>query len=709
MATNQHKKRASSIELNAYIATCYFLTGYFCSLLAVPPGFVTAVWIPAGIALGATLVYGPRILPAIFLGAFAINAYSQVPINVSLFTGMGAVLQAYIIAHAIIHWAKIDLAEYQIKHILLFALLAGPLGCLINTSFSSLALILSHTTPVNHILPIWITWWIGDSIGALTITPMFLILFANPRKIWKPRIVPILLPLSVCFLIAILLASLVRIFAEDHQRWEAYFVLMSGQLFCILMNIILSIIYGQRSLIEREVGFKTSALQQAMLDLEKMAHFDSLTDIPNRRSFLKHLSATIARSSRNETLMATCLIDLDNFKQINDALGHPHGDELLKTIPKIFYPMLRENDYFARLGGDEFGLILEDIQSASDVTTIIERLVNKLSQPLNIFNSEINTSFSVGIALYPSAGTTAEELIKNADIAMYRAKRSGKDTYQFFNEEINRQIKRLQTINSHMKNALNNNEFYLHYEPQFDTITQNFIGAEALLRWNSPALGEVSPSEFIQIAEDNNQIREIGEWALRRACQDFKEMISTLRRPITLSINISSKQLEDDNFLVLIPQLSEEFNLINNPLQLEITESSLLKNPDHTIQILHKLQPFGVRFALDDFGTSYFSMLHLKSMPISAIKIGPHLIQNILNNKNDFEIVNATIGLSKALGYSSIAEGIETEELYNCLRQAGCDFIQGHYLARTGDSQELMEAHDQFKKEEKCKTILPQS
>lgn len=694
------------INRNVFITGLYLITAYLCLFLAVPPSFASAVWIPAGIALGATFVYGVRILPAIFIGAFLTNiyvdthiaqhAFSSTTLLVSTFVGVGAALQAGITWFVITKWAKIDPSEYRIQHILLLAALAGPIGCLINTSFSNTAILLLGHAPDSGFLQSWLIWWVGDSIGALTITPMFLILLAKPREIWKPRIVPILLPMLICFLIAILLASFVRFFTETNQQLESYFVLMSGQLFCILMNIILSIIYGQKSLIQHEVTEKTAALQQAMLDLEKMAHFDSLTDIPNRRSFQKYLSSAIARSSRNHSLMAVCLLDLDDFKQINDSWGHQHGDALLQMIPRVLAPALRESDYIARLGGDEFGLILEDVHSAAQVSHIIERLVEKLNKPIEIFQKNLNISLSIGIALYPNVGTTPDELLKHADIAMYRAKRGGKSTYQFFNEELNRQTKRLHLLNLEMESALENGEFYLHYAPQFNIQSQCFSGAEALIRWKNPTLGEISPSEFIPVAEENNRICLIGEWAIKKACEDFKKIRVEGNSNLNLSLNISLKQLENDNFPDSMSQLSKQYNLKENPISLEITESALLKNPDQIIQTLHKLKPYGVQFTLDDFGTSYSSMLYLKSMPISAIKIGRDFIQNILTNKNDLEIVNATISLSKALGYTTIAEGVDTQEQFDFLTEAGCDIIQGHFLAHAGPIHELVERSEKF-------------
>jgi diguanylate cyclase (GGDEF)-like protein len=706
MPINRNIEVGFFIPLNLLIAILYVATGYFCLFLAVPPTYATAVWIPAGIALGAILVYGPGILPGIFIGAYCINLYTDIVLahhtwsfvsgSFATIAATGVTLQAWVGWVLITRRAKVDPAAYEVKDILLFAILAGPVSCLINATFTNTALILLNSAPLADTLKSWVTWWAGDSIGALTITPMFLILFAQPRIIWKPRTIPILLPLGACFIIAIILASLVRFFEEESQQWEAYFVLMSGLLFCILMNIILSIIYGQKSLVEHVVTETTASLKKAMLDLEKMAHFDPLTDMPNRRSFLENLSLAIARASRNNTLMAVCIIDLDDFKQINDRLGHPHGDALLKKIPALFAPALRKTDFVARLGGDEFGLILENVHSPMYVQTIVARLTENLTQSIKILNTEVNTSLSVGIAMFPHTGNTAEILIKHADIAMYRAKQSGKSTYQFFNEQINRQITRLQAIDTQMHRALENHEFHLFYQPQFDAKSRQLIGAEALLRWENGVLGEVHPTEFIPVAEENNMIKIIGEWVLRKACEDFKRLQSAMKKKITLSVNISIKQLENDSLFDLISQLSEEYHFHKNPITLEITESSLLKNPDQTIQLLHRMQPYGVQFALDDFGTGYSSMLYLKSMPISIIKIDQRFIQNVLINKNDLEIVNATISLAKALRYQTVAEGVETKEQYEYLVDAGCDIIQGHYFAKAMSIEELTTTIEQL-------------
>lgn len=699
----QYDTRARNLPLlNILIAILYIASAYFCLFLAVPPTYASAVWIPAGIALGAILVYGPSILPAIFFSAFCVELYNDLELAKHVFSinslsfaaiaATGASLQAWTGWLLITRRLKVDPAGYQIKDILLFAALAGPISCLINASFSNLALALLNHLSIEDLLRSWATWWVGDSIGALIITPMFLILFGEPRVIWKPRAIPILLPLAFCFAIALILGGLVRFFEHEDRQWQAYFVLLSGLLFCILVNIILSIIYGQKTLIEHEVNKKTAALQEAMQDLDKMAHFDSLTEMPNRRSFMDALSHAIARASRNRTLLAVCLIDLDNFKRINDTLGHAHGDALLKKIPSLFAPLLRKTDYVARLGGDEFGVILENVHSAAHVGNIIGRLTEELNSSNFILNAEVNTSISVGIAMYPNTGNTPDLLMQHADIAMYRAKRSGKSTYQFFNEDLNRQITRLNTIDVQMLHALERQEFHLVYQPQFHAKDRRLFGAEALLRWENPVLGSISPSEFIPIAEENHLIRPIGEWVLRKACEDFKSIQAHRDEKINLSVNVSIDQLENDDLLPLITELSKEFNFSENPITLEITESALLKNPNQTIQLMHRMQPQGVQFALDDFGTGYSSMLYLKSMPISTIKIDQRFIQNALINKNDLEIVNATIGLSKALGYQTVAEGVESPEQFDYLVQAGCDIIQGHYLAkalRLGDFHAL--------------------
>lgn len=673
---------------NLFVGSLYFITGYFCLFLATSPSWATPVWAPAGIALGAYLVYGARILPAIYVGAFLIGLYTQNPPFIAVWTSIGAVFQAFGTGK-LIQWAKIDLSTYRLKYILLFALLSGPIGCLINTSITNAMIFFLGEMPSNLLFQNVLTWWVGDSIGVLTITPMFLILFAKPREIWRLRITPILLPMSVCFFIAVVLGSFVLGFVQDHKRWEAYFVLLSGQLFCILMNVILSIIYGQKSLIEHEVQEKTAALQRVMEDLEKMAHLDSLTNIPNRRSFFNRLQEAIARSRRTASLMATCLIDLDNFKEINDTLGHDYGDALLKMLPKIFSPLMRETDYIARLGGDEFGLILENIHSAAEVNTILNRIAEELNRkPLVIFNTEIYLTLSIGIALHPNAGTDAQELLKNADVAMYRAKKSGKNAHQFYNEEINQQIKRQQKIRNEMKNALSNQEFYLNYQPQFHTKTKSLAGAEAFLGWNNQALGEVAASEFIPNAEENKQIIEIGEWAIKQACADFKKAKANSGNKLKLSMQISMKLIEDDNFYNFISQLNERYNLKENRVIFEIMESNFSKNTDKTIQILHRIQSQGIEFALKNFGIDSCSLLLLKSLPLSEIKISPFFIREILHNKNDFEIVKATIGLSQTLGYTSVAEGVETEEQYQCLVQLGCDLVQGRYLTQEVHSKE---------------------
>ena len=423
-------------------------------------------------------------------------------------------------------------------------------------------------------------------------------------------------------------------------------------------------------------------LKQSEKHLELMAHFDSLTMLPNRMSFINQLPKAISRAKKFRQQLAVFFIDMDNFKQVNDNLGHLAGDALLKLAAGYMKKSI--NDCFiARLGGDEFAVILEGIDEFSEIVSIAQRCVDVFKEPVHVGDHEVKTSVSLGIATYPFAGHTPDELIMHADMAMYYAKDKGKDKYQFFNEAINTQVTHKHALSSNLIRAVQDNELSVVFQPQYDFKAEKLIGVEALLRWSNKELGVVSPSDFIKIAEESKLIMKVGEWTLRRACELFSNMVINKKlNDLSLSVNISIKQFTSVGFSSLIKQVIYEYKLQPGVLILELTESALLEVSQQTVKTISELQSFGVNLALDDFGAGYSSLRYLQTLPVTLIKIDRSFICNIQKNPNEAAIVKMIISLANALDINVIAEGVETKEQINIIRALGCDLIQGFCISK---------------------------
>lgn len=915
----------SNLAIILVVTALYVFTGYEGLYFATPPGYATAIWIPSGIALGAVLVWGLRILPGVFLGSLITNFYITIhfgdipvilmPAVIGILIAIGATLQAlagwYIIKRSVgLHNSLIHPND-----ILLFSLVSGPLSCLVNATWSNTTLLILGVLPAKNYLLSWGTWWIGDSMGVLIFTPLFLILFAKPKSIWRQRILPILLPLCVGFAAIVatciivqsnevsriqsafsqmvsnallqlqneLMSKKVKQQMNSHQlyhyinyafqnkeeyysikitdvshpnniqpiytftnyqlsaankryyiqfnkkitinnrqwvistipsiiyinaefSWQLWSVLISGFLFCVLINIFLFIAYGQKYLSQIWMKEKNSALKNAesknllilnaagegiygidndgcatfinpaaakMLgfkesefigkyahklihhshvdgsvytykkcpiyaairhdktqhitneifwrkdgsyfwveytstplknnnqtngavvvftdiserreiefELQRMAKFDDLTSLPNRASFLEELTMVVNKVKKEPQIVAVAFIDIDNFKQINDNLGHSVGDKTLKIIADLLKSQLDNVGYLSRIGGDEFAVILEKVKSEDEIKAIFDRITDMLNTSIKIHEVEIKISLSIGVAVYPIAGKNAEELIMNADIAMYHAKESGKGIYIFYDEEISKRVKRRNQIDMQLRHALARNEFTLDYQMQVDIQTMECFGIESLLRWNNVELGQVAPSEFIPIAEANGLIQQIGEWVLTKSCLDYQKILSQFRKKdLILSINISVVQLENVNFLKMLEKILTETQMSNDHLLLEITETVLMHNPEYILKMMAQIKTMGIHFALDDFGVSYSSMQYLKKLPVSLIKIDHGFVREMEINSNDAKIVNAIIQLSHALGINTIAEGVENTKQFQILKEMGCEYMQGYYFA----------------------------
>ncbi|MDX8390840.1 MAG: EAL domain-containing protein [Mariprofundaceae bacterium] len=413
-----------------------------------------------------------------------------------------------------------------------------------------------------------------------------------------------------------------------------------------------------------------------------LAHYDSLTKLPNRSLFHERLKTELANSHRRDTIFAVLFMDLDHFKNINDTLGHDVGDELLKEVAGRLLQCTRDNDLISRQGGDEFTGILVDLTHPEDAAVVAEKMIQTLSQPINIGSHELFITSSIGISIYPNDGETLETLIKHADSAMYQAKECGRNNYQFFTKGLHQASKRRFELETHLRKALENDEFEVYYQPQVDARHSCIVGMESLLRWHSPELGEVSPFEFIPVAEETGLIVPIGTWVLRTACAQCKKWTDSGYPPLLIAVNLSSRQFREPNFINMLIEVVCETKLSPLQLELELTESIIMKDDEETNHRLQEISECGFQLSIDDFGTGYSSMSYLKRFPLDKLKIDKSFVDHVTTDSDDEAIVTAMINLAHSLKLNVIAEGVETKEQLEWLAQHDCDNIQGYYFSK---------------------------
>lgn len=416
--------------------------------------------------------------------------------------------------------------------------------------------------------------------------------------------------------------------------------------------------------------------------IHHLATHDALTGLPNRTMFSHLLSTAIPAAQRSKSNIAVLFIDLDRFKFINDTLGHDAGDKLLKEVATRFKKALRASDVVARLGGDEFVVLVPEVRDEAHAAKVARKVLDASIKPFILGGRECRVTASVGISMFPRDGNDEHWLMKNADIAMYYAKSEGKNNYQFYSADIRSQsIERL-VMENNLRYALERNELTLHYQAKRDLGTGVITGVEALLRWDNDELGSVSPGQFVPVAEETGMIIEIGKWVLRTACEQNMAWQSMGLPPIRMAVNLSVRQFADENLLKDIVAILEETGMDPHLLELEITEGMVIQHPDHALKLLSAIKQLGVRLAIDDFGTGYSSLGQLKNYPIDTLKVDRSFIRDIANNPGDKAITEAIIAMGKTLSLTVVAEGVETVEQENFLREHACDEMQGFYFSK---------------------------
>ncbi len=440
------------------------------------------------------------------------------------------------------------------------------------------------------------------------------------------------------------------------------------------------VVFNSRDVTDRKV------IQQR---IQHLAYHDNLTGLPNRSLLQDRLAHAIARAERSRRKVAVLFIDLDNFKNINDTLGHDVGDELLRQVARRLSDCVRIEDTIARQGGDEFIVLLDSLEDGRAASLVAQKVLNALRQPFPLGATEQHVSGSVGIAVYPEDGRDAQTLMKNADTAMFHGKSLGKNTYQYFTSQMNIAVKRRMTLESALRRAVMQKDFVLHYQPQINLETGEVIAVEALVRWKTEDSGTVMPGDFIPLAEETGLINEIGEWVLREGCRQAKEWQDQGLAPRRMAVNLSARQFTDRGFLDMVTRVLADTRLDPASLELEITESQVMRQTEGVITLLNRLSKMGVQLAIDDFGTGYSSLSYLKRLPIQKLKIDQSFIRDITVDPNDTAIVVAIINMARSLDLETIAEGVETAGQLALLRSKGCRIGQGFFFAAPLAAQAL--------------------
>jgi len=425
--------------------------------------------------------------------------------------------------------------------------------------------------------------------------------------------------------------------------------------------------------------------------LDRLTNQDTLTGLPNRNLLLDRIAQALALARRQDCMAAVMFLDLDRFKTVNDTLGHETGDRLLVVVSERLKACLREGDTVARIGGDEFVVVLPNIadNDLGRINNVAEKLLKSLASPIQIDEHELFVSASLGISLYPRDGEDAPTVLKHADVAMYRAKDEGRNNHQFFAADMNaRALERL-TLENRLRRALENDEFVVHYQPQVETSGGRIVGVEALVRWQSPTLGLISPADFIPLAEETGLIVSIGAWVLHAACAQNRAWQDAGLPPVRVAVNLSARQFQQRDVVKMVAEALAATNLDGRYLDLELTESMLMHDPEKVIETLRQLKALGIHIALDDFGTGYSSLAYLKRFPIDEIKIDQSFVRDVVEDPEDAAIVRAILGISRSLGLSVVAEGVETLEQQHYLQQHDCDRMQGYLFGRPVPAGEI--------------------
>jgi len=432
-----------------------------------------------------------------------------------------------------------------------------------------------------------------------------------------------------------------------------------------------------------------SQLRRKEARLKHLAHHDPLTQLPNRLLLRDRLEQALHKAERRKRQAALLFLDLDRFKTINDSIGHDVGDQLLREVAQRLSGCVRKSDTLARLGGDEFLVVVEEFQKFTDLATVAESILGTLARPFNIRNHELYVTASIGISVYPADGMDSEGLLRCADVAMYRSKERGRNTYQFYTPDMNARAHERLLLEGDLRRALDQEQFVLHYQPQVELPSGRLIGVEALLRWRHSKRGLVPPADFIPLAEETGLIVPIGEWVLRQACRQGRAWQESGLAPVRMAVNISGRQFRQPNFVDTVDEILGETGLDPRWLELEITESVIMGDVEESIMTLTDLKVRDIHLAVDDFGTGYSSLSYLKRFPISRLKVDRSFVRDVTSDPNDAAIAGSIVALGRSMGLDVVAEGIETPEQLAFMKERGCQQGQGFLFSRPLPAEQI--------------------
>jgi diguanylate cyclase (GGDEF)-like protein/PAS domain S-box-containing protein len=466
--------------------------------------------------------------------------------------------------------------------------------------------------------------------------------------------------------------------------WEGELVLRKKNRSNYWNAVTISAVYGKNKMITNYVisAIDITALKSANKKMENLALFDSLTGLANRRLFTDRLNISILNAQRHDKVTALFFLDLDQFKRINDTLGHQAGDKLLLITADRIKACVREQDTVARLGGDEFTILLNDITDLDKVASIADSVLKSLKKPIKLGKHEVIISTSIGITLAPTDSTDSETLMKNADLALYMAKDNGRDCYHFFTEDLNTRANKLLHIENELRQAIINEDFYLHYQPQINLKTGEIASVEALIRWRHPDKGEIPPSDFISIAEETGLIVPIGEWVMRNACKEIHQLYLKTGKKLRVAVNLSPRQFNDLKLVDTVSSALKESGLEAEQLEIEVTESMLMDDIGTVIEQLNRIKSTGSTISIDDFGSGYSSLSYLRNLPVDILKIDQEFVTDIPDDLSAMEIASAVIAVAHKLNLKVVAEGVENIDQRDFLVINGCDYAQGYFFSR---------------------------
>lgn len=712
------------------LASSYFIVAKLGLSLTVVANNVTLIWPPSGLALFALLVFGFRFWPWVFLGALLTNLTTGIPAQAALMIALGNSLEAmsgfYLLRITGFHHKL-----HHVKDIMLLVLLAAGVSTMVSASLGSFSLAYFQIIPWSDFRHAWLSWWMGDAMGVLVFAPLLLSWWFGDKETFNTSraVEVILLLLALILMSEFVFGNQFFLFESPLPLafmtfpfliWAAMRFGMRGATTAVLIVagvILVNIIYEQ-GLFAQGSAFESLTLlwlyanflavtsmilaasvserQLAEIRLRHLSQHDHLTGLRNRFSLQEDVSATIARAKRHDRQPAVLFMDLDHFKKINDSMGHSIGDQLLISVGQRLHGCMREEDAVYRQGGDEFIIILEDVQHDEDIGKIAKKIKTAVNQPFEVQGVPLHTSVSIGISKYPYDGKDVENLLKNADTAMYRAKDLGRNNIAFYSPEMNAQVIKKMSMETELREALSQQQFELHYQPQYGAVDGEIKGCEALLRWHKSESELVPPDDFIPVLEETGLIKQVGAWVIDAACAQLANWHAQGWDSLRMSVNISSYQLDDPKLLNHIQDCLHRYKLQPEWLELEITESMLVRHDPMTMKILKGLVDLNLRIAIDDFGTGYSSLSYLHRMSVDTLKIDRAFVANIPGDEDSEAIARAIVGLGKSVRLNLVAEGIETVSQATFLRELGCDLLQGYLFSKpvTADVfQQLLTEH----------------